>query len=74
MRRAEFMRSVETEFGALGAVLLEDQALEALGGRTPNDALAAGVAPRTVWEALCRANDVPSTRRSGTRLRPSGDS
>ena len=70
MRKAEFMRAVDAEFGGLGAVLLEDQSLQALDGLTPNAALARGVAPRTVWDALCRANDVPPERRSGTRLRP----
>lgn len=69
MRRAEFMRAVEAEFGGLGSVLLQDQSLAALDGQTPNAALDRGVAPRVVWDALCRANDVPPERRSGTRLR-----
>ncbi|HIY65421.1 MAG TPA: DUF3046 domain-containing protein [Candidatus Agrococcus pullicola] len=70
MRRAEFMRAVEAEFGGLGAVLLEDQVLAALQGKTARAALDAGAAPRKVWEALCAANDVPPERRSGTRLLP----
>ena len=69
MRHAEFMNALSAEFGDLGPVLLADQALEALDGRTGSAALAAGVQPRVVWQALCEANDVPHSRRSGRRLR-----
>ena len=37
----------------------------ALGNRTPDEALAAGVPPREVWFALCAAQDVPPQRWHG---------
>lgn len=63
------MLAVEAEFGTLGRVLLDDQALAGLGGRTAAAALADGARPRDVWLALCVANDIPEHRRSGRRLR-----
>ncbi|HAQ59181.1 MAG TPA: DUF3046 domain-containing protein [Microbacterium sp.] len=66
MRRSEFDRAVEDEFGAAyGAVITADLGLFALGGRTAVDAIAAGVDPREVWLALCNATDVPAERRYG---------
>lgn len=72
MRRSEFERAVEDEFGAAyGAVVTADLALSSLGGRTAVDAIAAGVDPRDVWIALCIATDVPPERRYGVgRLEP----
>lgn len=65
MRTSELRRAVDDEFGPLGAVLLADQVLPGLSGRTGDEALAAGVAPRTVWLALCEAQEVPEARRHG---------
>lgn len=71
MRRSEFDRAVVDEFGALGATLVSDLALEAVGGRTAREALDAGVDPRAVWQALCDAQAVPADRRYGVgRLDP----
>ncbi|WP_295782295.1 DUF3046 domain-containing protein [uncultured Microbacterium sp.] len=71
MRRSEFDRAVADEFGARGGSLLTDLVLSAVGGRTSVDALAAGVAPRDVWLALCAETDVPENRRYGVgRLEP----
>ncbi len=71
MRRSEFDRAVSDEFGARGSSLVSDLVLSALGGRTPHDALAAGVPPRDVWLALCEETDVPPSRRYGAgRLEP----
>ncbi|WP_458041290.1 MULTISPECIES: DUF3046 domain-containing protein [Bacteria] len=72
MRRSEFERAVEDEFGAAyGAVVTADLSLDALGGRTAAVAIAAGVDPREVWVALCAATDVPPERRYGVgRLEP----
>jgi hypothetical protein len=54
------------EFGpGYAASLAHDQALDAFGGRTAQEALAAGVPPREVWLALCEALDVPAERRQG---------
>ncbi len=70
MRTSEFSLAVAEEFGAdYGRVLTADLALEELGGRTADAAIAAGVPARDVWLALCRAADVPESRWHG-RGRP----
>jgi len=71
MRRSEFDRAVADEFGPRGGSLMNDLVLAAVGGRTPTDALDAGVDPRDVWLALCVETDVPPERRYGVgRLDP----
>lgn len=65
MRRSEFDRAVEAEFGARGRSLVVDLTLPQVGGRTATEALAAGVPPREVWLALCVEADVPESRRHG---------
>ncbi|MCK6081859.1 DUF3046 domain-containing protein [Microbacterium sp. EYE_5] len=71
MRHSEFERAVDDEFGAGGSALVADLVLTAVGGRTAREALAAGVAPREVWLALCAETDVPVSRRHGAgRLDP----
>lgn len=71
MRRSEFERAVRDEFGARGAALVADLVLSALGGRTAAEALAAGLAPKEIWLALCAETDVPLERRHGAgRLDP----
>jgi len=60
MRLSEFRQAVADEFGdAHGSVLLQDLVLGDLGGKTPDEALKAGVPARDVWLALCAATDVP---------------
>jgi hypothetical protein len=68
MRLSEFHYAVTEEFGAYGAVLVRDLVLSALGGRTAEQAIAAGLPPREVWFALCAAEDVPPARRHGAGL------
>jgi hypothetical protein len=71
MRRSEFHRAVDAEFGARGPVLVTDLVLGAVGSRTAAEALDAGVAPRAIWLALCDETDVPVERRHGAgRLEP----
>ncbi|MES2867459.1 MULTISPECIES: DUF3046 domain-containing protein [Microbacterium] len=71
MRRSEFLRAVDDEFGARAAMLTTDLVLDALGNRTAAEALDAGVAPREIWLALCAETDVPAERRYGVgRLEP----
>jgi hypothetical protein len=66
MRRSEFMIAVADEFGeGYGRVLIDDLVLSDVGGRTGREALAAGVPPRDVWLAICRAKDVPPNRWHG---------
>ncbi|KJL19502.1 hypothetical protein RL72_03151 [Microbacterium azadirachtae] len=71
MRRSEFLRAVDAEFGSRGAALVADLVLSAVGGRTAAQAVEAGVPPREVWLALCAETDVPESRRHGVgRLEP----
>jgi hypothetical protein len=65
MRRSEFARAVEAEFGPRGDSLVSDLALSAVGYRTAEEALRDGVDAREVWLALCVETDVPSARRHG---------
>ena len=69
VRKSEFSFAVSEEFGAYGAVITRDLVLGEVGGRTADQAIAAGVPPRDVWLALCRASDVPQERWHG-RGRP----
>ncbi|BBY29450.1 DUF3046 domain-containing protein [Mycolicibacterium sediminis] len=60
MRLTEFHELVYERFGEMrGASLLVDHVLSALDGRTPAQAIEAGVDPRDVWRALCADFDVP---------------
>jgi len=71
MRRSEFLRAVEDEFGARSGTLMSDLVLGSVGDRTASEALAAGVPPREIWLALCAETDVPMHRRYGVgRLEP----
>ncbi|WP_169077690.1 DUF3046 domain-containing protein [Microcella alkalica] len=66
MTRSEFSRAIAVEFGeAYGRSLVRDLVLTPLGERTAEQALAAGVAPREIWLALCAAMDVPRERWHG---------
>lgn len=40
-----------------------DQVITALGGQTVQEALAAGVATKDVWRAVCQTFDVPARER-----------
>lgn len=67
VRYSDFSQLVDEVFGrAFGRTLVREQVLPRLEGRTPAEALAAGVEPRDVWHALCDALDVPEERRWGT--------
>lgn len=68
MKVSEFHRAVADEFGPFGRVLVRDTVLVALGNRTADAALAAGVPAREIWLALCSAQDVPRERWHGVGL------
>ncbi len=71
MRRSEFERAVQDEFGGRASSLTVDLVLPSLGDLTADQAISAGVPPREVWLALCVATDVPLERRYGAgRLEP----
>ncbi|WP_067163031.1 DUF3046 domain-containing protein [Microbacterium sp. TNHR37B] len=65
MRRSEFARAVEAEFGPRGDSLVSDLTLPGVGYRTADQALRDGIDPREVWLALCIEADVPVARRHG---------
>jgi hypothetical protein len=66
VRHSEFWQLLEDEFGAdYARTVARDVVLGALGSRTSEQALAAGLRPREVWLALCDAMDVPAERRWG---------
>lgn len=70
MRRSEFLRAVDDEFGGRADALIHDLVLSGLGV-TALEALDAGVPPREIWLALCDDADVPPQRRYGVgRLAP----
>jgi hypothetical protein len=70
VRLSEFWLAVSDEFGpTYGRVLAHDLVLGALGDRTAQQALAAGLPAREVWLALCEAQDVPQNRRYGVGQR-----
>lgn len=55
---------MDEEFGpARAAAVSRDHVLADLGGRTVEQAVEAGIDPRTVWRAVCDAYDVPPRRR-----------
>jgi len=68
MRLREFRRAVADEFGDRAPSLMADLVLGALGGRSAQEALAAGVPAAAVWAALCEATEVPPGRRHGVGL------
>jgi hypothetical protein len=70
LRRSEFLRAADEEFGGRASALLNDLVLPGIG-RTAQNALDAGVPPRDIWLALCAETDVPVARRYGAgRLEP----
>ena len=71
MRLSSFWQLMADEFGAgYSRVLARDLVLELPEHRTAAEAIEAGVDPRTVWFALCRAQDVPESRWWGVDRPP----
>jgi Protein of unknown function (DUF3046) len=64
MRTTVFRNLMAAEFGAVRAEMLaRDHVLSALGGRTVDQALEAGLSPKEIWRAVCDDFDVPAERR-----------
>lgn len=64
MRATVFRRLMSQEFGEVrGEMLAAEHVLAGLGGRTADQALAAGVEPKTVWRAVCEGLEVPPEHR-----------
>jgi hypothetical protein len=67
VRYREFWQLVDEVLGsAHGRALVRELVLPALGDRTPEQALDAGVEPRDVWHALCDELDIPDPQRWGS--------
>ena len=57
------------EFGdAYGQILTDDLVIAELGDISASEAIRRGMPPRAVWEALCRAAEVPENRWHGVGL------
>ncbi|UJW36256.1 DUF3046 domain-containing protein [Saccharothrix sp. AJ9571] len=64
MRITMFRRLMTDEFGAArAATLSKDHQFGGLGGRTVDQALAAGIPAKEIWQEVCAAFDVPAERR-----------
>ncbi len=64
MRLTDFWERMERRFGPSYAhSLAQDHVLSALGGRTINQALAAGVDAKRVWAAVCETFEVAARDR-----------
>lgn len=64
MDHSEFRQTATSVLGGPYArLLMADLALSALNSRTATQALDDGVAPRDVWEAMCRELDLPEAAR-----------
>ncbi|KNC19183.1 histidine kinase [Arthrobacter sp. RIT-PI-e] len=71
MRRSDFWRLMDDEFGErYSRSLARDLVMDRLGNRTATEALDDGLEPRRVWEAVCRAQDVPTERWLGRDIEP----
>lgn len=57
-------------FGRYATSLAKDLVLRPLGGRTAEEALAAGEKPGTVWAAICEVNELPEQVRWHHRQAP----
>ena len=69
MKRSEFLRAAEDNFGARAGWVLADLILPGIG-TSAQDALDAGVPARQIWEALCDETDLPATARYGQGVKP----
>lgn len=56
---------MEAQFGIRAGSVAQDHVFTSLGGRTADQALAAGESPRRVWAAVFADFDVPENLRHG---------
>jgi hypothetical protein len=64
MRHSELWERLNQHLGrGYARVWADTQVLRELGGRTPNEALAAGVEPKVVWRAVHAALELPARER-----------
>jgi len=77
VKHSELQAAVTQTFGsAYGRTLMADLVLVALQGRTPDEAVAEGIAPQRIWDAMCRemelSDDVRWRHRGTLDRRTSG--
>lgn len=71
MRVSEFWDLMAHEFGSgYCRVLASDLVLGELNQRTAVEAINAGVDPKTVWFAVCKAQEIPEHRWWGPDREP----
>jgi hypothetical protein len=64
MRITIFRNLMAKEFGEIRAdMLARDHVFSALGSRTVDEALEAGMPPKEIWRTVCEAFEVPAERR-----------
>ncbi|GAA4446969.1 DUF3046 domain-containing protein [Actinokineospora soli] len=64
MRITAFRARLAEEFGPVRAdTIARDHVFSALGGRTVDQALDAGLPAKEIWRAVCDAFEVPTERR-----------
>lgn len=64
MRHSEFWARMEHHLGSpYSRVWSQQQVLAQLGGRTVEEALAAGIPPRRVWRAVWEDLELPASER-----------
>ena len=64
VRLTTFWEKMRAQFGdAYAASVARDYVLTSLGGRTVDQALAEGVEPKTVWQAVSEAFEIPEKSR-----------
>ncbi|MPZ83436.1 MAG: DUF3046 domain-containing protein [Actinophytocola sp.] len=64
MRITAFRKMMAEEFGEIRAdMLARDHVFSALGNRTVDQALEAGVSAKEIWRAVCDTFEVPLERR-----------
>ena len=64
VRLTVFWQKMRAQFGdTYAASVAKDYVLADLGGRTVDQALAAGVEPKKIWRAVCEAFEIPEEAR-----------
>jgi len=64
MRLTVFWDKMRAQFGdAYATSVARDYVLSGLGGRTVDQALAEGIEPKAVWQAVCEAFEIPEKSR-----------
>lgn len=64
MKHSEFHEALTAVFGvSYATAVLHDLALPTLRSRTAAEALAAGIAPQLVWDAVCLETQQPPEAR-----------